>query len=119
MLNPSMGELMKKVGNRYLLVNLAAQRARDLAEQAEETNTPLPEKAVQMALDDINDGTIRYCAGPKEDPKPVSMHISTALGGMLDLDYSDEEEVSLDDMDADDSEEEQDDEDSYDDKDDE
>ena len=29
MLNPSMQELMKRVGNRYLLVNLAAQRARD------------------------------------------------------------------------------------------
>lgn len=27
MLNPSMQELMKRVGNRYLLVNLAAQRA--------------------------------------------------------------------------------------------
>ena len=26
MLNPSMQELMKRVGNRYLLVNLAAQR---------------------------------------------------------------------------------------------
>ncbi|MFR0923393.1 MAG: DNA-directed RNA polymerase subunit omega [Butyricicoccaceae bacterium] len=30
MLNPSMQELMKRVGNRYLLVNLAAQRARIL-----------------------------------------------------------------------------------------
>ena len=28
MLKPSMQELMKRVGNRYLLVNLAAQRAR-------------------------------------------------------------------------------------------
>ena len=32
MLNPSMQELMKRVGNRYLLVNLAAQRARDIAD---------------------------------------------------------------------------------------
>ena len=36
MLNPSMQELMKRVGNRYLLVNLAAQRARDIADEAEE-----------------------------------------------------------------------------------
>ena len=28
MLKPSMNELMKRVGNRYLLVNLAAQRTR-------------------------------------------------------------------------------------------
>ena len=34
MLNPSMQELMKRVGNRYLLVNLAAQRARDIADEA-------------------------------------------------------------------------------------
>ena len=33
MLKPSMQELMKRVGNRYLLVNLAAQRARDIADQ--------------------------------------------------------------------------------------
>ena len=30
MLKPSMQDLMKKVNNRYLLVNLSAQRARDL-----------------------------------------------------------------------------------------
>ena len=37
MLNPSMQELMKRVGNRYLLVNLAAQRARDIADEAEQS----------------------------------------------------------------------------------
>lgn len=42
MLNPSMQELMKRVGNRYLLVNLAAQRARDIADEAEEKGEPLP-----------------------------------------------------------------------------
>ena len=40
MLNPSMQELMKRVGNRYLLVNLAAQRARDIADEAEEKGEP-------------------------------------------------------------------------------
>ena len=35
MLNPSMQDLMKKVNNRYLLVNLAAQRARDIALKAQ------------------------------------------------------------------------------------
>ena len=52
MLNPSMQELMKRVGNRYLLVNLAAQRARDIAQEAEENQDPLPDKAVKLALDD-------------------------------------------------------------------
>ena len=41
MLKPSMQELMKRVGNRYLLVNLAAQRARDIADRAEETGEEL------------------------------------------------------------------------------
>ena len=41
MLNPSMQELMKRVGNRYLLVNLAAQRARDIADESEEKGEPL------------------------------------------------------------------------------
>ena len=41
MLKPSMQELMKRVGNRYLLVNLAAQRARDIADQAEATGEEL------------------------------------------------------------------------------
>ena len=46
MLNPSMQELMKRVGNRYLLVNLAAQRARDIADEAEQSGVPLTDKAV-------------------------------------------------------------------------
>ena len=55
MLNPSMQELMKRVGNRYLLVNLAAQRARDIADEAEEKGEPLPDKAVKLALDEIDE----------------------------------------------------------------
>ena len=35
MLYPSLSDLLKKVHNRYSLVNVAAKRARDIAEQAE------------------------------------------------------------------------------------
>ena len=35
MLNPSMTDLLEKVDNRYLLVNVAAKRAREIAEVAE------------------------------------------------------------------------------------
>ena len=65
MLNPSMQELMKRVGNRYLLVNLAAQRARDIADEAEEKGEPLPDKAVKLALDEIAAGKIVYRPGPR------------------------------------------------------
>ena len=63
MLNPSMQELMKRVGNRYLLVNLAAQRARDIADEAEQSGVPLTDKAVKLALDEIAAGEIVYRPG--------------------------------------------------------
>ena len=53
MLNPSMQELMKRVGNRYLLVNLAAQRARDIAEV--------------RRLNEFDDGSLSDGDIPEED----------------------------------------------------
>ncbi len=70
MLKPSMNELMAKVSNRYLLVNLAAQRARDLSEEAEQTGEKLPDKSVKLALDEIADGSVVYRDGPRPEPVP-------------------------------------------------
>ena len=53
MLHPSMTELLEKVDNRYLLVNVAAKRAREIAENAELSEIKLTEKPVKLALDDI------------------------------------------------------------------
>ena len=86
MLKPSMQELMKRVGNRYLLVNLAAQRARDIADQAEETGEQLPDKAVKLALDEIADGEIVYRPGPRTEPVIVQNNPSAAA--MVDVDDS-------------------------------
>lgn len=58
MLHPSMTELLKKVDNRYLLVNVTAKRARDIAEEAERNEVRLDEKPVKLALDDIVSGRI-------------------------------------------------------------
>lgn len=90
MLKPSMKELMNKVGNRYLLVNLAAQRARDIAQEAEENDEQLPDKAVKLALDEIAAGTVVYCPGPKVEPE-IRLN-NDLLPGMLDLDDHDHEE---------------------------
>lgn len=85
MLKPSMNELMKRVGNRYLLVNLAAQRARDIADEVDETGEPLRDKAVKLALDEIAAGTIVYQPGPRaEHPAPVK---ARDLMGTLELDF--------------------------------
>ena len=94
MLNPSMQELMKRVGNRYLLVNLAAQRARDIADEAEEKGEPLPDKAVKLALDEIAAGKIVYRPGPRvETAIPQNNAIAAAMVDVDDtLDLDEDEE---------------------------
>ena len=108
MLKPSMKEPMNKVGNRYLLVNLAAQRARDIAQEAEETEEPLPDKAVKLALDEIAAGTIVYCPGPKIEPEIRPNDLPGTLDLDLDLDHEYHSDSSDDaDEDEDDSAEDE------------
>ena len=101
MLKPSLQDLMKRVGNRYLLVNLAAQRARDIADQAEETGEQLPDKAVKLALDEIADGEIVYRPGPRTEPVIVQNNpIAAAMVDVddtLDLDEDEPREDASDD----------------------
>ena len=58
MLYPPMSDLVDKVGSRYLLVNLVARRARTLASNAEETNTPMDDKPVSCAIDEVYEGKL-------------------------------------------------------------
>ncbi len=53
MLYPPMSKLLEKIGSRYLLVNVVAHRAREIAEEAEENGEPLDDKPVTMAIDEI------------------------------------------------------------------
>ena len=108
MLKPSMQELMKRVGNRYLLVNLAAQRARDIADQAEKTGEQLSDKAVKLALDEIAAGTVVYRPGPRTEP--VIVQNNAIAAAMVDVDDSldlDEEDEAASDEDAVDEQEEE------------
>ena len=67
MLYPTLSDLAAKVGNRYLLVNLTAKRAREIADIAEANEVKLTEKPVTLALDDvINDRIIPVCEEPQE-----------------------------------------------------
>lgn len=102
MLNPSMQDLMKKVNNRYLLVNLAAQRARDIALSAEAAEEKIPEKPVKIALDEIAEGRIEYCDGPKPEPAEPKEEIFSAV----DLDEADEDDLLDDELEEDDAAEE-------------
>ena len=56
MLYPSMSELLMKVNSRYLLVNVIAHRAREIASKAEEEKMSLDKKPVSYAIDEIADG---------------------------------------------------------------
>ena len=58
MLYPAMNKLTHYVPNRYMLVNVVARRARQLAEEAEETGTHLEEKPVTMAIHEVAEGKL-------------------------------------------------------------
>lgn len=58
MLYPPVAELLKKVDSRYLLVNVVANRARQIAQEAEESQEDLPEKPVTMAIQEVAEGKL-------------------------------------------------------------
>ena len=58
MLYPPVADLLKNVDSRYLLVNVVAQRARQIASAAEEAQEDLPEKPVTMAIKEVAQGTL-------------------------------------------------------------
>jgi len=59
MLYPSMPTLLKQVGSRYLLVNVIAKRAREIASDAQEAGVQLNEKPVSLAVQEIADGKVK------------------------------------------------------------
>lgn len=58
MLYPPVADLLKNVQSRYLLVNVVAQRAREIAAEAEENQEELTEKPVTLAIHEIADGKL-------------------------------------------------------------
>ena len=58
MLYPAMNTLTKNVPNSYLLVNVVARRARQIAEDAELEGIHLTEKPVTEAINEVADGEI-------------------------------------------------------------
>ncbi len=58
MLYPPVASLLKDVESRYLLVNVVAHRARQIAAEAEEFGEDLPEKPVTLAIREVADGAL-------------------------------------------------------------
>ncbi|MCL2546469.1 MAG: DNA-directed RNA polymerase subunit omega [Oscillospiraceae bacterium] len=59
MLEPSIAQMMQSVNNRYLLVNVVAQRTRDIAEDAREEGVFLEEKPLSIAIREVAEGRIQ------------------------------------------------------------
>ena len=56
MLYPAMTKLNEYIPNRYMMVNVVARRARQIAEEAEISGEHLDDKPVTMAIDEVADG---------------------------------------------------------------
>ncbi len=65
MLYPPVADMLKNVESRYLLVNVVAQRARQIAVEAEAFQEELPDKPVTMAIREVAEG--KLTAGLKEE----------------------------------------------------
>ncbi len=65
MLYPPVADLLKNVESRYLLVNVVAHRARQIAAEAEEFGEELTEKPVTLAIQEVADG--KLAASLKEE----------------------------------------------------
>lgn len=58
MLYPPVAELLEHVDSRYLLVNVVAHRARQIAAEAEAFQEELSEKPVTLAIEEVADGKL-------------------------------------------------------------
>ena len=58
MLYPPVADLLKNVESRYLLVNVVAQRARQIALEAETLQEELTDKPVTMAIKEVAAGEL-------------------------------------------------------------
>ena len=67
MLYPPVADMLKHVDSRYLLVNVVAQRARQIAAEADALGEELTDKPVTLAIREVAEG--KLTAGLKEEYK--------------------------------------------------
>ena len=56
MLYPAMNKLTQYIPNRYMMVNVVARRARQIASAAENSGEHLADKPVTMAIQEVAEG---------------------------------------------------------------
>ena len=62
MLEPPMNELLDQVPSRYMLVNVVARRARQIAQEAEDCGEPMDVKPVTVAINEVAEGQYSVAA---------------------------------------------------------
>ena len=62
MLYPAMNKLTEYIPNRYMMVNVVARRARQIAQEAEDAGEKLEVKPVTMAIQEVADGKLSVAA---------------------------------------------------------
>ena len=62
MLYPAMNKLTANIPNRYLLVNVVARRARQIAQQEEKAEEKTDVKPVTLASQEVADGKLSVTA---------------------------------------------------------
>ena len=70
LLYPAMKDLLKNIPSRYLLVNIVAARARKISNEAEQDSTPLTEKPVTLAIEEVASGILRSDNAPFTEERP-------------------------------------------------
>ncbi len=66
MLYPPMNTLLEKISSRYLLVNVVAHRAREIAEEAEANGESMDDKPVTLAIGEIAAGALSIRSGANQ-----------------------------------------------------
>ena len=75
MLYPTLDSLVEKIGNRYLLVNVTAKRAREIAQEAADQGIRLTDKPVRLAVLEIAEG--KYVYDPDAEQKDEAVKDSS------------------------------------------
>ncbi len=72
MLYPPVADLVDKVGSRYQLVNVVAQRARHISAEWEAEGEPQDEKPVSIAIDEVYAGKLTVNSEEKAASAPAA-----------------------------------------------
>ena len=73
MLYPPVADLVDKVGSRYQLVNVVAQRARHISAEWEAEGEPQDEKPVSIAIDEVYAGKLTVNSEEKDAPAQTAV----------------------------------------------